>query len=99
SQKFAVAAAGVVPGATGTMTVEQLLTAGHDAESRRDYESAVKWFQQATTQDPKHGSAWNSLGWDLAEMGRLDDAIAAYDKQIEISPYHEYAYEDRKSVV
>jgi tetratricopeptide (TPR) repeat protein len=100
SQKFAVAAttATATPVAatpSDSMTVEQLIEAGHAAEGRRDYQAAVTLFQQVTAKDPKHGYAWNSLGWNLVEVGRIADGIAAYDKQIEVAPYHEYAYNNR----
>jgi tetratricopeptide (TPR) repeat protein len=52
----------------------------------------VDLLERATKADPKNKYAWNNLGLAYSSLGKMDEAIAAYKKQVEINPYDEYAY-------
>ena len=42
--------------------------------------------------EPKYKTAWNNLGRAYMALGQEEKAVAAFQKQIEINPYDEYAY-------
>ena len=42
--------------------------------------------------DPKYKTAWDNLGRAYMALGKADEAVSAFQKQIEINPYDEFAY-------
>ena len=71
---------------------QNILSAAHEAFSRRDFQTAANLARQVTAQYPKHSSAWNLLGMALLELGELRAAEDALKRQIEIDPSSGYAY-------
>ncbi|GAC08069.1 VWA domain-containing protein [Paraglaciecola chathamensis] len=59
---------------------------GAAAYKAQDYDAALAAFQQA-----KGAQARYNEGNTLAQLGKLDEAIVAYDKALEIDPAHEDA--------
>ncbi|MEG3841916.1 tetratricopeptide repeat protein, partial [Microcoleus sp. herbarium14] len=49
-----------------------------------DLEGAITAFEKALEIDPKFHYAWNGLGATLGDLDRNSEAIAAYDKALEI---------------
>ena len=45
-------------------------------------EQAIGHLRKALAHDPKYSAAWKRLGKTLAETGRTDEAIAAYEQGI-----------------
>lgn len=57
-----------------------------------DYESSAKLWQDVVRQKPNHGRAWTNLSHGHFFAGRVDDAIYAARKAIEIDPSDAVAY-------
>jgi len=49
------------------------------------YETAVEHLQQAVFQDPGHSASWKIYGKALAKLGRINDAINAYEQGIAVA--------------
>jgi len=73
-------------------TAEELESDGWDAFRADRYAEAEALFRRATELAPEHGSAWDSLGRSLYELGRLEEAGDALERQIGIDPHHDSAY-------
>ncbi|HEY1263743.1 MAG TPA: tetratricopeptide repeat protein, partial [Terriglobales bacterium] len=71
---------------------DDLNSSGYQAMINGNYALAVDLLERATKADPKNKYAWNNLGLAYSSLGKMDEAIAAYKKQVEINPYDEYAY-------
>lgn len=48
-------------------------------------EIAIGHLRKAVAHDPKYSAAWKRLGKTLAETGRTEDAIAAYESGIRVA--------------
>jgi predicted Zn-dependent protease len=48
-------------------------------------DKAAEHFRQAVTHDPKYSAAWKLLGKALAEAGRGNEAIEAYENGIRVA--------------
>lgn len=48
-------------------------------------EVAIGHLRRCVAHDPKYSAAWKRLGKALAETGRTDDAIAAYENGIRVA--------------
>ena len=73
---------------------DDLMKAGDGALQRRDFAAAVDLFKRVVDQDAKHADAWESLGRAYAGLNKHDDAIKAFQKQIEIEPYSQKAHRE-----
>jgi tetratricopeptide (TPR) repeat protein len=49
-------------------------------------EKAVKLYDQALTRDPNHAASWTEKARALRQLGRLEEAMAAHQKALEILP-------------
>jgi len=54
----------------------------------RDWRNEIALFSSATRVSPQCANAWNCLADALAEAGRFEEAIRAYDRSLEIIPDH-----------
>jgi len=65
-------------------TDNALLRFGLDNEYLKlgNFELAIGHLRHAVAHDPKYSAAWKRLGKALAETGRKDEAIAAYENGI-----------------
>jgi len=84
------AAGGLIPPAD--MKADDLVDSGRAAMASGNFPVAIALLKRATEIDPKHKTAWNSLGLVYLATRENDAAIAALQKQIEINPYDEFAY-------
>src|SRR4028118_424370 len=50
------------------------------------YELAAEQFRRAVEISPGHHAAFYKLGYALEYLGRIDEAIEAYDKAVKTSP-------------
>jgi tetratricopeptide (TPR) repeat protein len=71
---------------------EALRTEGLAAMSAREYARAVDLLRKAADADPKAKNVFEDLGRALHELDRDEEALAAFQRQIEITPFHESAY-------
>lgn len=65
---------------------EMMYFAAQLAMLEEDYEQAVRYLRNAITANPRDGAAYNDLALCKAEAGRLDEALALFDKGISVEP-------------
>lgn len=65
------------------------------AAAAREFEHAVRLYDQAIAIDPLHAEAYYKRGNALKSLGRLDAAILSYGQAIERRPDYAYAYCNR----
>jgi tetratricopeptide (TPR) repeat protein len=87
-QKFIVT--GVVP-ETPAVTAVELWKEGTAALRRKEYEKAVELLRKATELDPK-ANGFVDLGDALYKLHKYEEAVTAFSRQIEQSPFDEFAY-------
>lgn len=73
-------------------SAKELEDAGENAIQQRDFDSAVKVFSRLTELEPRHQTAWASLGQAQMATLKVDEAIASFRKQMDVNPSHENAY-------
>ena len=56
-----------------------------------DADLALLRYEQALAQDPKSAAAWTGKGTALQQLERYDEALAAYDRALELDPGNELA--------
>jgi Flp pilus assembly protein TadD len=95
-QKFQVLGDLAQPGA---VTAESLHAEGLAALKSDDNLKAVELLRKATEADPKLKDVFHDLGRALSAAGQDEEALKAFSRQIEITPYHEGAYAWRASVL
>jgi Flp pilus assembly protein TadD len=89
------AAAEIPPDATAV----ELYSAGFDAFQNNRYEVALAYWNGVVKLAPKHDSVWDALGLAYEKLGRPADAVNAFRKQTEESPYHHQAFKDLARVL
>ncbi len=52
----------------------------------KDFPSAVQWAERGLAKDPKNSWGFNLLGKIYEDMGKIDQAVANYQKAVEIVP-------------
>ena len=58
-----------------------------------DYAKAINLLQTVIDDDPKNADAWNYMGYSLRHLKQYDNALAAYEKALQIKPKHKGALE------
>jgi hypothetical protein len=71
---------------------------GYDAVDRNP-ELARVILEYATRRNPQSQYSWYNLGRTYEALGRREDAVKAYDKQIEVNPKDEWSYYGRGLVL
>ncbi len=82
------------PTIPGDAKAEDLNDSAVAALRNRNYELGVELLKRVLALEPKHKDAWNNLGRAYLGMLKLDDAIGAFQKQVEVNPYDEYVYDN-----
>lgn len=72
--------------------------AGYTAFQAQNYEEAIVAFKRAIEYDSTHGDAWYNLGNAYRLNGNNEEAIAAYEKFIELLPETERASRARRYI-
>lgn len=78
------------------LKLQKMLDAGKDGALLRfglgseylrlgDAENAVTHLRRALEHDPNYSAAWKALGKALSEAGRLQEAVEAYRRGIEVA--------------
>ncbi|MEJ2464538.1 MAG: tetratricopeptide repeat protein [Candidatus Thiodiazotropha sp.] len=60
-------------------------TLGSICLKEKAYESAAEHLQRALEMDEHHSASWKLYAKALTQLGRTDEAIAAYDKGIAVA--------------
>jgi tetratricopeptide (TPR) repeat protein len=71
---------------------EEHYLAGMDLFAGGKLEEAVEAYRSALREDPGYADALHALAMASSHLGRLDDAIEAATKLIEVAPDDELAY-------
>jgi superkiller protein 3 len=74
------------------MTVDEKMDAGHTSLAMGEMEEAAKHYREATRADSNLADAWQSLGMALVKLEKLDEAIPALQKLIQLKPRDQLAY-------
>jgi len=83
-------AGGMVPPAD--MKADELTESARAAADSGNLALAEVLLKRATEVDPKNKFAWNNLGLIYLQTRQDDQAISAFQKQIDVNPYDEFAY-------
>lgn len=78
-------------GAAGGLKADDLDQAGYEALQSGNLTVALDLLKRATETDPKHATAWIHLGRAYLALRQYDNGIAAFQKQLEVNPYDEFA--------
>src|SRR5262249_40123110 len=57
----------------------------------KQYDKALKLATIAVKRMPKRSGAWNTLGRVQLQMGKRKDAIASFEKSVDLNPKNSYA--------
>jgi tetratricopeptide (TPR) repeat protein len=66
---------------------------------RQEYEKAVELFQSCLSQHPRHVQSHGNLALAYAGLGRRADALASFDRALELDPDYAPAIENRRVVL
>lgn len=69
-------------GAVAAMAQDDLARA-NELLNRQDWTGAAELLRKVVAADPSQAGAWTSLGGALRQLGRLEEAVSAYDQAIQ----------------
>jgi len=84
------AAAPATPEADATPS--EHYSAGMAAYRRKDYRGAIDAWQRLVAIEPKHSTAWDSIGLARIELAQWPEAVAALETQVKVEPFHDQAW-------
>ncbi len=82
----------VIPQIAVAQTYEQLIQQGKNASTAGDFVKAEAIWREALRRKPKDPNVWVFLGRSLRLQDKLDEALTAYRKAIELNPQNPYAF-------
>lgn len=65
---------------------QQFLLKGHEAYKKKNFPSAIHYFEEAVTIDSCYAPALNNMATVYYEQGRLDQALHLYERAINCDP-------------
>ncbi len=71
---------------------KDLLAAAQRARTAGKHAEAIALYQRVVEAEPKHPSAWNSMGLSHLALAQLDEAEAAFRQQIAVNAFDQYAW-------
>jgi tetratricopeptide (TPR) repeat protein len=78
---------------------KEALLKGNEQLGNRDYNNALKYFDEALEINPNNANDWFNKGFSLAELGKHNEAIDCYDKVLEIDPNSVYAWNGKANAL
>ena len=69
-----------------TQTLESLLAAAHDAQSRRDFNAAAEFYRKAVAFEPSVPELWANLGLMEHEAGKISEAMTSFQHAAHLKP-------------
>jgi tetratricopeptide (TPR) repeat protein len=75
-----------LPARTRTDLSESLYQNGLESLWLGNYESALGYFQNAVTKNPRRADAWTQVGYCKVKQGKNLEAIRAYERALELKP-------------
>lgn len=76
----------LIPHLSPSQTIDELFQQGETAQKADQYPKAEKIWHRIIQQNPNNAEAYHNLGVTLKAQGKLKEAIAVYEKAIEINP-------------
>lgn len=80
---------------TAAPTIGELFQEAMAATQQFDFETALRRWDAILRQDPNNAAAYSNRGNALVGLGRLDEAIASYDRSMALLPNQAAAYLNR----
>ncbi len=74
-----------------SMKPSELISDAREAITDGDFDRAIKLAHLATVKAPKRSAAWNTLGRVQLAKGQRKDAIASFEKAVELNPSSSWA--------
>ena len=68
------------------------------AMQRKEWEDALRGFQEVLAIDPKHTQSYGNMGICYGHLGRKEEALEAFEKALELDPGYEPAQLNRRVV-
>lgn len=68
------------------------------AMERKEWEKALKGFQEVAAMNPKHTQSYGNMGICYGQLGRKQEALAAFDKALALDPKYAPALQNRAIV-
>ena len=95
SATFGLAALGVMLVGCSTTSSSSSLDRGNMFYRNSEYVSAADAFSEAIARNPRSAAAWNNRAAARLRMGEVNNAIADYNKAIELAPNDAEIYYNR----
>jgi TolB-like protein/Tfp pilus assembly protein PilF len=93
AKRWAERAAEIAPGGAGDLAL-----GAYYSMVERDFDRSFTYAQSAVRAMPNDSSAHNSVGVGLQQRGRYREALAAYNRAVELDPMHRRALYNRVEV-
>ncbi|MDA1310912.1 MAG: tetratricopeptide repeat protein [Proteobacteria bacterium] len=75
-------------GSTGSSGGDPDLRKGDAAVIEKRFDDALASYQRVISKDPENADAWSQTGFSLRKLGRVEEALDAYQHALEIDPFH-----------
>ena len=72
----------LLPATSNAQDEKALIKKGNDAYEKKEYDNAVKKYQEATVKNPANPTAHYNLGNALYKNNKTDEAVQAYDEAL-----------------